>query len=124
MFENIQRGNYLVAGKEMYFRSKWEANYALYLEFLKQQKAIKDWHYESKIFEFPVKHGTTRYMPDFQVEEKDGSLRYVEVKGYLTSKAKTQIRRMAKYFPNVKLDLVKSEEIKALSKYKKLLKFY
>lgn len=124
MFDNIQRGEYLIGDKEMYFRSKWEANYALYLDFLKKQKEIQDWAYEVKIFEFPVKHGTTRYMPDFQVIENSGEITYREVKGYMTSKAKTQLKRMAKYYPNIKVILEGAEQMKALNKYKKLLKFY
>lgn len=125
MYENIQRGEYLVGGKAMYFRSKWEANYALYLEFQKKQKVIRDWHYESKFFDFPaISHGTTRYLPDFEIEENDGTTSYVEVKGYMDSRSKTKLRRMAKYYPQVKLILVQKAEMQALNKWKKLLKFY
>lgn len=124
MYEHIQRGEYLIGDREMYFRSKWEANYALYLDFLKKHGEIQDWMYEPDIFEFPVKHGTTRYMPDFKVIEKDGVVTYREVKGYMTSKAKTQLKRMAKYHPNIKVELVDAEQMKALKKYSKLLGFY
>lgn len=124
MYENIQRGNYLVGGREYYFRSGWEYKYALYLDFLKNQGQIKDWHYEAKIFEFPVKHGTTRYMPDFQITNLNDSVEYHEIKGHLTSKGKTQLRRMIKYFPQVKLIVVDKDGMKALNKWKKLLKFY
>jgi len=124
MFENVQRGEYDINGKVMYFRSKWEVNYALYLDFLKKNKQIRDWKYEVKVFEFPVKHGTTRYLPDFQVEENNGDIVYHEVKGYMTSKAKTQLSRMKKYYPEIKVLLIDQEQIKALNKFKKLLKFY
>ena len=66
-FDNIERGDYQVGDKVIYFRSKWEANYALYLEWLKKEGQIKDWQYEPNYFEFPIKHGTTRYLPDFKV---------------------------------------------------------
>lgn len=108
----------------MYFRSKWEANYALYLDFLKKQKVIKDWKYEVEWFEFPIKHGTTRYLPDFRVEENDGTFVYHEVKGYMTSKSKVQLSRMAKFHPKVKLLLIDKDGMKALNQYRKLLKFY
>lgn len=124
MWEGIQRGEYSVNGKEFYFRSKWEANYALYLDFLKKQGTIKGWRYEPKIFEFPVQHGTTRYLPDFEVTNPDGSVEYHEVKGYLTGKAKVQLNRMKKFYPQVKLILVDKDGMKALNKWKKLLKFY
>jgi hypothetical protein len=124
MYDHIQRGEYLIGDREMYFRSKWEANYALYLEFLKKQGEIKDWHYEVKMFDFPIPHGVTRYMPDFQVIEKDGSVTYREVKGYMDSRSKTKLKRMKKYYPQVKIELVDGEQMRALNKYKKLLKFY
>jgi hypothetical protein len=124
MFENIQRGEYLIGKEVKYFRSKWEANFALYLNFLKAQGEIKDWHYESKWFEFPVKHGTTRYLPDFEVMENNGTLTYYEIKGYMTSRAKTQLKRMKQYYPKVKLVLADAAYMKSLNKYRKLLKFY
>lgn len=124
MYESIQRGEYLIGDREMYFRSKWEANYALYLNFLVKQKAIKGWMYEPQMFEFPVKHGTTRYMPDFKIENNDGTFEFHEVKGYMDSKSKTKLKRMAKYHPKVKVVLIDGEFMKSLNKYKKLLKFY
>lgn len=123
-YDNIQRGEYSINGKVHYFRSKWEANYALYLDFLKGKGQIKDWKYENKIFEFPVKHGTTRYMPDFEITQNNGELTYDEVKGFLTPKAKTQLKRMAKYYPKVKVTVVDREFMKALNRFSKLLNFY
>lgn len=104
----------------MYFRSGWEYLYATYLEFLKMQGKIKDWKYEVKFFEFPVKHGTTRYLPDFQIAENSGEIWYAEVKGHLTSKAKTQLKRMAQYFPEVRLEVIDEPQIKELKKFEKL----
>ncbi len=124
MYDHIQRGMYLVGGKEYYFRSKWEANYALYLQFLKENGQIKDWKYEVRFFDFPVKHGTTRYLPDFEVTENNGRVEYHEVKGYMTSKAKTQLKRMKQYYPEVVVKVIDQEFIKSLNKYAKLLKFY
>jgi len=37
MLDNIERGDYQVGDQVIYFRSKWEANYALYLQWRKEQ---------------------------------------------------------------------------------------
>jgi hypothetical protein len=90
-----------------YFRSAWEANYARYLDLLKEQGQIQGWSYESKCFEFEgIKRGTKRYYPDFEVINSDGSEEYHEVKGYMTQKARTQLRRMKLYYPDVKVVLI------------------
>ncbi len=39
-YGHFQNGNYENSKGTMYFRSKWEANYALYLDFLVKQKQI------------------------------------------------------------------------------------
>ena len=39
-YRNIVRGYFNINGKEMFFRSKWEANYALYLDFLIKQENV------------------------------------------------------------------------------------
>ena len=99
MFENVNRGMYLIGGKEMYFRSGWEARYAKYLEWLKSKGEIKDWKFEPRIFDFAeIRHGTTRYIPDFEVINNNGSIEYHEVKGYMDNKSKTKIKRFRKFF--------------------------
>lgn len=124
MFDNVQRGTYLVGDKEIYFRSKWEANYCLYLEFLKKNGEIVDYVYEPYWLEFPIKHGTTRYLPDFLVTTAKG-VEIHEVKGYQTSKSKTQMKRVAKYYPQFKVVMVDSAFMKDLKKnFGTLLKFY
>lgn len=124
MYDHVERGDYLIGKKVMYFRSKWEANYALYLEFLKERHQIKRWTYEPKFFDFPVKHGVTRYLPDFEVEENDGSIWYPEVKGFMDSKSKTKLKRMAKYYPQIKVIIIDKEFMQGLKKMSKLLKLY
>lgn len=123
-FENVQRGDYTIGDRELYFRSKWEANYALYLQWLKEQGEIKDWEYEPQPFyEFPIKHGSTRYLPDFRVLKNDDTFYLVEVKGYKQGMVK--LKRMAKYFPKVKIELVESKDYQALkNKVGKMLHFY
>ena len=124
MFEHVQRGEYQVGTKLVYFRSKWEANYGLYLEWLKEKSEIKDWQYEPQpYYEFPIKHGTTRYLPDFKVTNKDGSFYLVELKGFRQGMVK--IKRMRKYFPKIKVELVESKDYLALKhKLGRVLNFY
>ena len=100
-----------------YYRSRWEANYAYYLQWLKEQGEILDWKHEPKVFWFEgVKRGTVSYLPDFCVTEKDGSEAYHEVKGWMDDRSKTKIRRMAKYHPDVKLIVIDKKAYEALRK--------
>ena len=87
----------------LFVRSGWEANYARYLNWMKERGEIKDWKYEIERFEFPIKRGTRSYTPDFKVWEKDGSVVYHEVKGWITQKGRTRLKRMSKYYPEIKI---------------------
>jgi len=96
-----------IGTQRLFFRSAWEANYARYLEFQKEQKLIGDWLYEPKTFWFnSIKRGVRSYLPDFQVFENDGSYTWHEVKGYLDSKSKTKLKRMRIYYPDEKIRLI------------------
>ena len=93
-----------------YFRSMWEANYARYLNWLLDLGEVREWQYESIEFEFPVKRGTRFYKPDFWVTWKEGKSEYVEIKGWMDGKSKTQLARMAKYHPAVKVRVIGPKE--------------
>jgi len=125
-FGNVKRGYYNINGKNIFFRSKWEANYSLYLDFLVRQKQIQRWTYEENVFMFEkIKLGVRSYRPDFKIYNNDGSSEYHEVKGYMTPRSKTKIKRMAKYYPKIRLIIIDVEiyrEIK--NKLGKMLKFY
>lgn len=96
-----------IGGKRKYFRSRWEANYARYLEFLKTQKQILDWDHEPEVFWFEgIKRGCVSYLPDFKVTELNGSFTYHEVKGWMDDRSKTKIRRMGIYHPGVILRII------------------
>ncbi len=125
-YPNVQRGDYENSKGTMYFRSKWEANYALYLDFLVKQKQIKSWEFEAEFFIFDkIKYGTTRYLPDFKITNLDGSLEYHEVKGYMDSRSKTKLRRMKRYYPKIKLILVEKESYNSIKKkVGRMLNFY
>ena len=98
-----------IGGQRIYARSRWEANYARYLEFLRENGNILQWEHEPDTFWFDkIKRGTCSYLPDFKVTELDGNIVYHEVKGWMDARSKTKIRRMKKYHPTVKLVLIDS----------------
>jgi hypothetical protein len=104
-----------IGGKRCYFRSKMEMNYARYLEWLKQQGVIADWEHEKTTYWFePIKRGVRSYLPDFHVTELNGSWCLHETKGYLDSKSRTKLKRMAKYYPEIKLILIDAKQYRAI----------
>ena len=101
----------VVGGKRFYARSKWEANFARYLEWLKQRSEIEEWEHEAQVFWFlSIKRGVRSYLPDFRVTELNGVVVFFEVKGWMDPKSKTKIKRMAKYHPTVKLTVINSKQ--------------
>lgn len=102
----------------IHFRSGWEANYARYLKWLKDQGEIQEWSYEPEAFIF---HGVTRapvtYTPDFRVVESDGSVVYHEVKGWMDGKSKSKLKRMAKFYPDVTVIVVDESAYKAIARW-------
>ena len=101
---NRGKGGKRVDLDNKYFRSSWEANYARYLNFLINHKAIQKWEYEPDTFEFGnIKRGVRFYTPDFKVYNNDGTVTYHEVKGWMDNKSKTRMKRMNKYYPNIKV---------------------
>lgn len=106
-----------IGGIRKYYRSKWEANYAYYLQWLKEKGQISDWLHEPITFWFEgVKRGCVSYLPDFWVQELNGAESYHEVKGWMDDRSKTKIKRMAKYHPKVKLIVIDSKGYASLKK--------
>jgi len=101
---------------DIWFRSSWEANYARYLNLLIRLGVVEWWKYESKTFWFEaIKRGVRSYKIDFEVKyknEKEPAI--VEIKGWMDAKSKTKLKRMAKYHPNVKIELIGAKEYRAL----------
>jgi len=122
----VKSGWYNISDRRMFFRSRWEANYALYLNLLIDQKQISKWEYEPDVFVFEkIKFGTRSYRPDFKIFNPDGTIEYHEVKGYMDAKSKTKIKRMAKYYPEVKLIIIDKDTYREIRrKLGKILKFY
>ena len=97
----------------IFFRSSWEYYYALFLEKLYQEKKILDWKHEPKCFYFEnIKRGVRSYLPDFCIVHLNGSEEWSEVKGFYDSKSATKMKRMAKYYPEVKIRLVGADWFK------------
>lgn len=105
-----------VGGKRFYARSSWEANYARYLQMLKEAGQIEDWEHEPETFWFlEIKRGSRSYLPDFRVKSSAG-IAYHEVKGWMDSRSKTKLKRMAKYHPTVKIELIDPKRYRALAR--------
>lgn len=120
-YKHVQAGWYVSGDIRIWMRSGWERNYAAYLDWLMSLGEIIGWNYEAVEFEFPVSRGTCFYKPDFKVINNDGSVEYHEVKGHWTGKAKTQVRRFRKYYPEAKLVIVGKEAYKAIAEKSALI---
>ena len=102
----------------IYLRSKWEANYARYLNWLKEHGEIYKWEFEPDTFWFEgIKRGNRSYTPDFKVWERESSEPvYHEVKGWMDAQSKTKLKRMALYHPKVKIVVIGEREYRAIKR--------
>lgn len=91
----------------LYVRSRWEANWARYLNWQIAHGLIRSWTYEPKTFEFEgIKRGNRFYTPDFEVVNLDDSIDYHEVKGWMDPESTTKLKRMARYHPGISIILI------------------
>lgn len=121
IYSRTKKGWETIGNKKYFFKSSWEVVYAKYLEWLKNKKEIIDWHYEVKTFWFEqIKRGVRSYTPDFEVINKNGKIEFHEVKGWMDSKSKTKLRRMKKYYPDIKMILIDAEIYREIKKFEKL----
>lgn len=107
---------------DRYFRSAWEANIARYLNWLQDQGQIAKWEYEPDTFWFDkIRRGTRSYRPDFKIwDTEEGEPYYWEVKGYDYARGQTARKRMAKYYPNVRVIVIDEAAYKEIRKWKGL----
>ena len=94
------RGNHSASSLRPWhpYRSKWELEYAQYLDVLKATNKIWDWHYEPESLEIGV---GAKYTPDFKVWITfGGRVEYREVKGYKREAAMVRLRVAAARYPN------------------------
>ena len=107
----------VIGGQKKYYRSRWEANYARYLEYLKNNGHIKEWLHEPETFWFErIKRGCRSYLPDFKVIKLDGTHYWVEVKGWMDDRSKTKIKRFKKYYPKEEFLLIDAKWYRKNSK--------
>ncbi len=103
--------------ENIYFPCRMEANLFRFYRWLKARRLINDFVYQPPEFDFSAvyKHGTNRYRPDFWIERfgnhADNTnpalpVTYIEAKGYLDPKSKTKLKRMAKLYPLVKVEII------------------
>lgn len=106
-----------IGGKRNYYRSRWEANYARYLDWLKQNGQISDWQHEPETFWFEeIKRGVRSYKPDFRVWEVSGQSTLHEVKGWMDARSKTTLKRMAKYYPAETVIVVREKQYNEIAR--------
>lgn len=121
-YKNIHQGWRTIGNKRNYYRSRWEANYARYLQVFKEKKQIHDWEHEPKTFWFEkIKRGVRSYLPDFRVWTDPKNYYYVEVKGYWDQRSRTKVKRFKRYYPHEKLVLRDALWFKENTKNIKLL---
>lgn len=112
-----------IGGVTFFARSPWEANIACYFESLRVGKEILRWEHEPDTFWFnSIKRGVRSYLPDFKITRNNGSVYYVEVKGYMDSKSLTKLKRMKKYHPGVEVQLIDKDRYKEIKKSAKFIK--
>jgi hypothetical protein len=98
-----------IGGKRNYYRSLWEANYARYLQWLKEHEPETFW------FE-AIRRGVRSYLPDFRVTENNQSSTLHEVKGWMDSRSRTTLRRMAKYHPTERIILIREAQYREIAR--------
>jgi hypothetical protein len=117
-YSRVKSGTVEIAGRTIFFRSSWEANIAAYLQFQKENKLIKEWEFEVDVFWFEsIKRGVRSYKPDFKITNNDDSQYIIEVKGWMDAKSKTKLKRMAKYYPEVKIELIDSKRYNVIKRH-------
>lgn len=118
----VKRGSWLagwreIGGKRNFYRSRWEANYARYLEWLKQNGKIAEWQHEPETFWFEaIKRGVRSYKPDFRVWEQNGQSNLHEVKGWMDARSKTTLKRMAKYHPTETVIVIREKQYNEIAR--------
>lgn len=89
---------------DIYFFSRWEANYARVLNY----KGIK-WVHQPKTFQLE----SQRYTPDFYLPESNT---YVEIKNYMSPYSQRRDDEFRKLYPTIKLVVILKEEYLKLQK--------
>jgi hypothetical protein len=79
------------------YASKRESEYAAALQLQKQSGVVLDW-----LEQVPVRlPGGTKYVVDFMVIARDGSVKFVEVKGMQTQVWRLKMRQLEELRPEI-----------------------
>ena len=87
-----------------YVRSSWEANFARYLIFTKQE-----YEFEPNIFNLIDDKNTIHYKPDFKTGET-----YFEIKGWWTDRSKKIRELMKQQYPEIEIKYISELEYNAI----------
>jgi hypothetical protein len=90
-----------------FFRSRWEANYAIYLELMRTDGFISSWEHEPVTIE--LGDSGFIYRPDFRITCNDGLVEYHEVKGWMDDRSKTKIELFRKFHQDKPLILIQKK---------------
>ncbi len=116
VYSRCVRGWREIGGRRFFFRSRWEANYARFLEWQLARGEIESWDYECRTFWFEhIRRGVRSYTPDFLVSVA-GRQEWREVKGWMDSKSKTKIARFQRFYPSEALVVVGPQTMKHLAR--------
>src|SRR5690242_14123636 len=90
--QSLWKAGWVELGERRFFaRSRWEANYGRYLEWLRERGEIRDWVHEPAVYWFPgIRRGVTSNKPDFGVTENSGRYVLHEVKGWMDARSQTR----------------------------------
>lgn len=100
-----------------FFRSRWEANYARFLNWRVARGDIRRWEYEAETFWFEaIRRGVRSYTPDFRITANDGTVYFDEVKGWMDAKSVTKIARMGRYHPAVDLRVIDAKRYRIIER--------
>jgi len=106
-----------IDGRRIFFRSRWEFNYGLYLELLRNNGDVLSWEHEPETFWFEkIRRGVRSYLPDYRVTLKSGAVEYHEVKGWMDAKSMTKLKRMEKYHPHITIRIIQADWFRSNSK--------
>lgn len=113
-FPGARRGKYnakMTQYNGVNYHSQMEANYAAELDLRVRGRDIKKWSRQIPIHLSVYGKEIALYVIDFKIEHNDGSIEYVEVKGFETSEWKIKWRLFEAIYahdhPEVKLTIVK-----------------
>lgn len=112
-----------INGKTIRFDSRYERNFAYYLEVLKEYKQILWWVKNTTKFPFSQsvfveKSNMTlkSFVPDFLVFLPNGKIQYVEVKWWQIDKFIAQEKQFRKDYPFIDLSIMDKEKMLKIQK--------